>query len=658
MNTARKIFLSYSWADRATADNIERDLQEFGIQLVRDAREISYTKSIKDFMKQIRCADYVLMLISDSYLRSPKCMYEVLEFVEDEDFKDRFLPLIVGDYTILTPPKQIEYVRYWAAQYYDFKTQMQGLPPDRSIELAQHLQILHNISATTGGFLALLADISMFLVRNLNTATYWEIFKKIGLSSVELLRLCENELYSCRYTSKLTGINNKRLLLIKQLAKSGEIEEVITRRFLYSVAESVAKEVDYILASLSAFKEKDIRLASIQKLTTIDSSKLEKIISDGDKISALFSAHILIATCRRDKQNPSDNLIEDLFKANDSHKLRILAKLLICFDLTKYIEILANWTKNNIDSVSDRDSAETWTVLSQVLLHFDRNTYNQVFMLAHYKFLRFNSETAKPFMYPLLPLHNDIYVTDSDYNKALESTEREMQLAAIWMFSLKGAGITQQAQRNDSRILLSQKAQNGLRSLVKSGLDTQEKWRFCNTIIKANLHEFLDWVEQVLINGDGMDAIINMNDPNYGAYDEPQAALFLRAYGYLVRMRDENTQGTSNDKERAFLKNRWKEVVKKSDSGYRAGAAIGRGYLGEWKPILSILSNEEPWLHESAVNIVRYWVVQVNDLKEIVKYVERRLKAENESNEPVKAILKRIAEVTREKIAILEAEDI
>ena len=72
MNTDLKIFLSYSWADRITADQIDKDFHDFGIQLVRDAREISYTKSIKAFMKQVRHSDFVLMLISDSYLKSPK----------------------------------------------------------------------------------------------------------------------------------------------------------------------------------------------------------------------------------------------------------------------------------------------------------------------------------------------------------------------------------------------------------------------------------------------------------------------------------------------------------------------------------------------------------------------------------------------------------
>jgi hypothetical protein len=95
-------------------------------------------------------------------------------------------------------------------------------------------------------------------------------------------------------------------------------------------------------------------------------------------------------------------------------------------------------------------------------------------------------------------LHNDIYVKDSDYSRAIESNEKELQLAGIWMLSLKGAIITQQAERNYSRIKLSHEAEKSLRSLAESGLDASEKWRFCNAIIKTNLYEFLDWVWKLI----------------------------------------------------------------------------------------------------------------------------------------------------------------
>jgi len=123
-------------------------------------------------------------------------------------------------------------------------------------------------------------------------------------------------------------------------------------------------------------------------------------------------------------------------------------------------------------------------------------------------------------------------------------------------------------------------------------------------------------------------------------------------------MREDGVQGDSTAKERAFLKKQWKESVQHGDHGCRAGAAIGRGYLGEWKPILSILSNEEPWLHDAAINVIRYWVNEANSLKEAVKYVNDRLDAEQKLNETVKATLKQAGIEAQRKLMILETEEI
>ena len=46
-----------------------------GIQLTKDERDLKFKESIKEFMQSIGKHDYVIMLISDSYLKSSNvCM--------------------------------------------------------------------------------------------------------------------------------------------------------------------------------------------------------------------------------------------------------------------------------------------------------------------------------------------------------------------------------------------------------------------------------------------------------------------------------------------------------------------------------------------------------------------------------------------------------
>lgn len=89
------IFLSYSHKDSSIVDDIEKKFNKLGLELKRDIRELNYDKkSIKEFMKQIRQSDYAIILVTKNYLKSPKCMFELYEFLKEQDYKNRIIPLI------------------------------------------------------------------------------------------------------------------------------------------------------------------------------------------------------------------------------------------------------------------------------------------------------------------------------------------------------------------------------------------------------------------------------------------------------------------------------------------------------------------------------------------------------------------------------------
>ncbi len=46
-------------------------------------------------MKSIRNQDYVILIISDYYLKSKNCMFEVTEIMKEQEYKDRIFPAVV-----------------------------------------------------------------------------------------------------------------------------------------------------------------------------------------------------------------------------------------------------------------------------------------------------------------------------------------------------------------------------------------------------------------------------------------------------------------------------------------------------------------------------------------------------------------------------------
>ena len=100
--------------------------------VTRDIRDVKYKDSFKTFMQTIGEHDYVVMLISDNFLKSKACMYEAGELVSTRNLGKKLVFVIVQDGDIKhyrqIPPKPIganiynsiqrnEYITYWENQY-------------------------------------------------------------------------------------------------------------------------------------------------------------------------------------------------------------------------------------------------------------------------------------------------------------------------------------------------------------------------------------------------------------------------------------------------------------------------------------------------------------------------------------------------------------
>ncbi|GKX31351.1 hypothetical protein SH1V18_38310 [Vallitalea longa] len=130
-----KLFISYRECDAPIVDLLEgviRDKMDNEIEISRYT-QITYKESFKQFMNSIQAHDFVLSVVSDSYLRSQACMYEVGETIKDHHYREKLLFVVLGEnerkYYGENAPKKIaaniyggplarlEYVNYWKNQY-------------------------------------------------------------------------------------------------------------------------------------------------------------------------------------------------------------------------------------------------------------------------------------------------------------------------------------------------------------------------------------------------------------------------------------------------------------------------------------------------------------------------------------------------------------
>jgi hypothetical protein len=115
MSDNHQVYISYAWGGESEriVNELDADLQAKGIMVVRDKRDLGFKGMIRDFMQQIGRGHAVIVVISDKYLRSPNCMFELVEIARNKDLYERVFPIVLADADIYNPINRIRYIKYW-----------------------------------------------------------------------------------------------------------------------------------------------------------------------------------------------------------------------------------------------------------------------------------------------------------------------------------------------------------------------------------------------------------------------------------------------------------------------------------------------------------------------------------------------------------------
>ena len=114
MDADKQVYISYAWGGESEriANELDADLKDKGISIIRDKRDLGFKGMIRDFMQQIGRGHAVIVVISDKYLKSPNCMFELVEITRNKDFFDRVFPIVLADADIYNPVNRIRYIKY------------------------------------------------------------------------------------------------------------------------------------------------------------------------------------------------------------------------------------------------------------------------------------------------------------------------------------------------------------------------------------------------------------------------------------------------------------------------------------------------------------------------------------------------------------------
>ena len=154
------VFVSYNHGSSDFVDKIEKSLA--GIcNIKRDKNEIGDWESISDFMKTIRKEDFAVLVISDSYLKSTACLFEVIQLMKDENWDKHTMYVIMDDAkTLFNLGGQLDYIQYWENHYKDIYKKIEQLPLESAHKQIEQLNKITTIKKEIGEFLNKVSDVS------------------------------------------------------------------------------------------------------------------------------------------------------------------------------------------------------------------------------------------------------------------------------------------------------------------------------------------------------------------------------------------------------------------------------------------------------------------------------------------------------------------
>ncbi|WP_292730409.1 toll/interleukin-1 receptor domain-containing protein [Nostoc sp. JL31] len=173
----KEIFISYAWGGESEqfVNKLDETFQAKGIKIIRDKRDLGYKGLIKAFMERIGRGKCAIAVISDKYLKSLNCMFELLQIAKNGELSKRIFPIVLADAQIYKPAARLQYIKYWEEEIKEFDEEMKGVSAANlkgfREEIDQYTEIRSRIAELTN------------LLKDMNTLTP-DIHSKSGFEEL------------------------------------------------------------------------------------------------------------------------------------------------------------------------------------------------------------------------------------------------------------------------------------------------------------------------------------------------------------------------------------------------------------------------------------------------------------------------------------------
>ncbi len=166
-----QVFVSYAWGDETPegqrrgklVDDLCERLGQQGVVVRRDCDEIRPGELISEFMERLAEGDFIIAVISDKYLQSESCMYELFRIYRNcadkpERFLRKVIPLILPDARLGRARDRFQRAIYWEKEEKQLKPLVKKHVFAAGNEFMDKYRLLGEFARNTSDMLEHLAD--------------------------------------------------------------------------------------------------------------------------------------------------------------------------------------------------------------------------------------------------------------------------------------------------------------------------------------------------------------------------------------------------------------------------------------------------------------------------------------------------------------------
>jgi internalin A len=168
-----ELFISYAWGDdtknglrrAAVVDSICGALAAKNIHIHRDKADLNSGDRIKEFMDRLIEGDLIVAVMSDKYLRSPFCMYELFGIFRRcrdraDGFLERIIPIVLPDAKIASAVDRLKYAAIWKRKRDDLDKAIRGLDDVAyaGVEIIKEYRLVDEFARNVADMLTYLND--------------------------------------------------------------------------------------------------------------------------------------------------------------------------------------------------------------------------------------------------------------------------------------------------------------------------------------------------------------------------------------------------------------------------------------------------------------------------------------------------------------------